>query len=156
MTNRALPLPTAIGLLVLRLGIGGYMLSHGVGKLRMLLDGAEFADPIGIGNSASLLLVTGAEFGGAILVVLGLATRLGAASIVAAMAVAAFVVHADDPWSMETAAKAFFAGESQSFASKESALLFLIPALALVFTGGGPISLDRWIASRWRARRRRI
>jgi putative oxidoreductase len=151
MTDRTLP--TSIGLLVLRAGIGGFMLSHGIGKLKMLLEGADFVDPIGLGTWPSLLLVTLAEFGGALLVVLGLLTRFGAASIVCAMAVAAFVVHAADPWSMETAAQAFLAGQSKSFAAKEGALLYLIPALALVFTGPGRLSVDQWLVARRRARK---
>jgi putative oxidoreductase len=75
-------------------------------------------------------------------VIVGLATRLAAIPVVIAMAVAAFVAHGADPWSMEKAAMAFFAGESKSWASKEPALLFLIPFLALAFTGAGRFSLD--------------
>ena len=140
----------SIGLLLLRLGIGGYLITHGWGKLQMLLAGGaeKFGDPIGLGSTLSLLLVTTSEFLCALLIVLGLATRLAAVPVVITMAVAAFVIHAGDPWTMEAAANAFFSGASKTWFSKEPALLYLIPFLSLVFTGGGKISLDGLIAMR--------
>ena len=140
----------SIGLLILRLGIGGYLITHGWGKLQMLLAGGaeNFGDPIGLGSTLSLTLVTTAEFLCALLIILGLATRLAALPVVISMAVAAFVIHARDPWSMEAAAKAFFSGASKTWFSKEPALLYLIPSLSLVFTGGGKLSLDGLIAMR--------
>lgn len=146
---------SSIGLLILRLGIGGFMLSHGWGKLQMLMAGdfEKFGDPIGLGNNLSLILVVAAEFFGALLVMIGLATRVGAGLVVVAMAVAAFAVHANDPWTMGEAAKLFMAGEAKSWSSKEPALLFLIPCLALMFTGAGAISIDALIWNRWRDRR---
>jgi putative oxidoreductase len=133
---------TSLGLLALRVGVGCFMASHGWGKLQMALAGAEFADPIGIGTTASLWLVVIAELVCALLVVVGLATRFAAPLVVFAMGVAAFVVHGADPWSMETAARL------GSPASKEPALLYLIPFLALALTGAGRYSLDAWIAGR--------
>lgn len=141
----------AIGLLILRLGIGGYMLNHGWGKLQMLLAGnfEQMGDPIGLGPVVSLVLVTCAEFLCALLVMAGLATRPAAAVIVFSMAVAAFVAHAADPWTMEGAYELFVAGETEFPLSKEPALLFLIPFLSLVFTGAGRYSLDAlWSRSR--------
>ena len=84
-------------------------------------------------------------FGCAALVVLGLGTRLAALPVVFAMGVAAFVAHGSDPWTMGEGAKLFMSGASKSWGSKEPALLFLIPFLALVFTGPGLISLDALI-----------
>jgi putative oxidoreductase len=140
----------SIGLLILRLGIGGYLITHGWGKLQMLLAGGaeKFGDPIGLGSTLSLALVTTSEFLCALLIILGLATRLAAVPVVISMAVAAFVIHAGDPWTMEAAANAFFSGASKTWFSKEPALLYLIPFLSLVFTGGGKISLDGLIAVR--------
>lgn len=140
----------SIGLLILRLGIGGYLITHGWGKVQMLLAGGadKFGDPIGLGSTLSLALVTTSEFICALLVILGLGTRLAAFPVVISMSVAAFVVHARDPWSMEAAANAFFSGASKTWFSKEPALLYLIPFLSLGFTGGGKLSLDWLIASR--------
>ncbi len=145
---------TSVGLLLLRLGMGGYLLTHGLSKLRMLQSGAEFGDPIGIGSQASLLLSTSAEFLCAILVMVGLGTRLAAIVVAINMAVAAFVAHAADPWTMESAAMAFMSGASKSWGSKEPALLYLLGFLPLVFTGPGRFSLDHLVMGRWRGRRR--
>jgi putative oxidoreductase len=142
------------GLLILRLGFGGYLATHGWGKLQMVLAGQfdRFADPIGIGSGASLVLVMFAEFFCSILVMLGLATRLAAIPVVIAMGVAAFVAHWSDPWTMGEAARLFYSGESASWASKQPALLFLIAFLSLIFTGPGRLSADAWIRTRWRGR----
>ena len=140
----------SIGLLILRVGIGGFLITHGWGKLQMLLAGGadKFGDPIGLGSTLSLALVTTSEFFCALLIILGLGTRLAAVPVVISMSVAAFVFHAKDPWTMETAANAFFSGASKTWFSKEPALLFLIPFLSLAFTGGGRLSLDGLIGMR--------
>lgn len=119
-----------IGLLILRAGLGGLMLTHGWGKLQKLVAGnVSFADPIGIGEVPSLILAVFAEFLCALLVILGVKTRWTAIPLVVTMAVAAFVVHAADP-----------------FGRKELALLYLVGFLALVFTGGGTLSVDGLLA----------
>lgn len=140
----------SIGLLIMRLGFGGYLLTHGVGKLEMLMNGQfeQFGDPIGLGNQLSLILVTFAEFLCAILVMIGLATRFASIPVVITMAVAAFVVHGSDPWTMTEAANLFMSGQSESWASKEPALLFLVPFLGFIFTGAGRFSLDEMIRRR--------
>ena len=155
MLNDRRQLATEIGLLILRLGVGGYLLTHGIGKLRMLQAGQfeQFGDPIGLGNVASLVLITVAEFLGSLLVLLGLGTRAAAALIVVAMGVAAFVAHGADPWTMEQGYLLFMSGQAESWASREPALLYLVPALTLIFTGAGRLSLDRMIGAVLAARR---
>ena len=145
----------SIGLLILRLCIGGYMLTHGWGKLQMVIAGdfGKFGDPIGLGSGVSLVLVTVAEFLCALLAMLGFATRIAAGIIVFAMAVAAFVAHGGDPWTMGQGAKLFLSGQAKSWASKEPALLYLVPFLGLVFTGAGKISIDARVWPRWQKRR---
>ena len=140
----------SLGLLILRVGIGSYLATHGWGKLQMFLAGQHemFGDPIGIGSKLSLILVVFAELVCAILVVIGAATRLAAIPVVIAMGVAAFVAHGSDPWTMQAAAMAFFSGASKSWASKQPALMFLVVFLALVFTGAGQYSVDALIARR--------
>jgi putative oxidoreductase len=136
MESRWRIVTSSIGLLILRLGVGGYMLTHGWGKLQTLIAGdfESFGDPIGLGKAPSLVLATSAEFFCAILVMVGLATRFAAVPLVITMAVAAFVVHANDPWIM---------GQGLS---KEPAMLYLIPFLALIFTGAGRFSIDGLIS----------
>src|SRR5262245_38061104 len=147
----------SIGLLVLRVGFGLFMASHGWGKLQMLLagDSEQFADPIGVGKWLSLLLAVFAEFVCAILIVIGLGTRLAVIQMIVTMAVAAFMVHANDPLTMEAAAKQFGAGDAPHWGSKEPALLFLFPFVTLFFTGAGKLSMDGLIVPRWRERRLR-
>ncbi|HZW36366.1 MAG: DoxX family protein [Deltaproteobacteria bacterium] len=147
MEARRQDLSTSIGLLILRLGIGGYLVTHGWGKLQMVLAGefAKFGDPIGLGSGMSLVLVMTAEFLCALAVAFGAATRLAAAPVVISMGVAAFVAHAANPWTMEKAYVLFMSGAAKSWASKEPALLYLIPFLALVFTGAGRFSIDGMI-----------
>ena len=137
MDPRETPVPTSIGLLLLRLGAGGFMITHGWGKVQMVLEGtaekiAQFGDPtrLGLPPMVNLSLAALAEFFCAILVAVGFATRLAAIPPAITMAVAAFLVHAADPWTM---------GEG---ASKEPALLFLSAFLALFFTGPGQFSID--------------
>lgn len=152
MQARSHDLATSVGLLILRVGAAGYMLTHGWGKLQMIrfekFD--QFGDPIGLGNTASLILATSAEFGCSLLVLAGLATRLAALPVVVTMLVAAFVAHKTDPWTMATGAQRFMSGSAESWASKEPALIYLTAFLPLVFTGAGRFSLDALI---WRGRK---
>jgi putative oxidoreductase len=124
---------TGLALLVLRLAVGAMMLSlHGWKKLSGFGEIKEsFPDPLGIGSMTSLTLATGAEFFCSILVILGLLTRLAVLPLIATMAVAALVFHADDPWS-----------------KKELAILYLIPFFTLLLAGGGKFSLDALIFKR--------
>ncbi|MCA9561045.1 MAG: DoxX family protein [Myxococcales bacterium] len=117
----------SLGLLLLRLAAGGMMAyGHGWQKFEKYGDLIDrFPDPIGVGAHPSLLLAIGAELGAAILVALGFATRLAAVPLIVTMVVAAFVVHADDP-----------------FGKKEFALIYLAPFVALLFTGAGRFSVD--------------
>lgn len=118
-------------LLILRVAIGFFMLTHGIGKLEKLFSGEEikFGDPIGIGTTPSLALTVFAEVGCSILVILGLATRLAVMPLIITMAVAAFYVHL-----------------TQGFAKQEMALLYLLTYITLLITGGGKYSLDRLIS----------
>lgn len=117
-----------LGLLFLRVSAGLLMaFAHGWGKTLKVISGDfAFADPIGIGAAPSLVLAALAEFVCALLVVLGVKTRYAAAPIAFTMLVAAFVVHAGDPW-----------------AKQEFALIYAIPFIALIFTGGGRYTVQR-------------
>jgi len=118
-------------LLILRLGIGALMLTHGLPKLQRLLGGGEitFADPLGIGAVPSLVAAILAEVVGSILIILGLGTRLASISLIFTMVVAVFMVHANDP-----------------FARKELGLIYLLVYVVLLIMGSGKFSLDRFIS----------
>ena len=115
-----------LGLLILRLGAGGMMLTHGWPKLQKVLHGDwKFADPIGIGAPATLVLAVFAELVCSALVVVGYKTKLAALPVLATMAVAVGIVHRADP-----------------FGDKEPAALFGVAFLAIALLGGGRFALD--------------
>jgi len=118
----------SLGLLVLRVGVGAFMLvGHGWGKLLGFTElSGSFPDPIGVGSTLSLTLAILAEVLCSLLLIVGLGTRFAAVPLLITMLIAAFVVHADDPW-----------------AKQEFALLYAIPYITLLLTGGGRFALDR-------------
>lgn len=120
-------------LLLLRLGVGGFMLTHGFPKLQKLLEGGEiqFMDFMGLGTTASLALVVFAEAFCSVLLILGLSTRLASLVLVITMGVAAFMAHGADP-----------------FAKKEMALLYLLIYLTLLVFGPGKYALDSLLAGK--------
>ena len=122
------PIATDLGLLFIRLASGGMMAySHGWGKLQKMLGGdMSFADPIGMGEEASLVLTVFAEFVCGILVALGLFTRAALIPLIITMVVAVFIIHAEDP-----------------FSKQEFGLLYLVPYLTLFLAGPGKLSLDK-------------
>ena len=129
---------TSLGLLLYRIIFGGLMLvGHGWGKMMNFSDlSGKFPDPIGMGSAASLAAAVSAEVFCALLVVLGLATRVAVIPLIFTMLVAAFVVHGSGPW--------FLPGEG----AKEPALLYLAAYGLLLFTGAGRYSIDKLISSR--------
>jgi putative oxidoreductase len=141
VTTTARDALTSFGLLILRLGAGVLMATHGWGKVKMVFDGQfdQFGDPLGIGKTMSLIGAATGEFACSMLVVIGLLTRLGAAGAAFTMGVAAFIVHQNDPWT---------ASAASGGANKEPALLFMTCFLTLVFTGAGKYSLDAMLFRR--------
>lgn len=115
-----------LGLLILRLGLGSMMLTHGWPKVQKILAGDwTFANPIGVGEAPSLLLAALAEFGCSLLVLVGFRVRLAVLPILFTMLVAAIIVHANDPW-----------------ARKELPLLYASGYATLLLLGGGRYSVD--------------
>jgi putative oxidoreductase len=119
-----------LGLLTLRLALGAVMIAHGWQKIAGHMHGIMgMLGHLGIPQWMAYLVVA-AEFGGGILVVLGLLTRLAAFSIVIDMLVAIFKVHL----------KNGLTGQG----GFEFPMMLAAAAFALVFFGAGPISLD-WL-----------
>ena len=120
---------TSIALFVARLWFGLAMLfNHGFNKLANFNDivGA-FPDPLGLGHQVTLVLVVFAEVLGALLLVVGLCTRLAAMVLVIDMFVAFLMVH-----------KTELSGQGGG----ELAFLYLAGYVILVIAGGGLFSLD--------------
>jgi putative oxidoreductase len=124
-----LPGGADLGLLILRVWFGASMLIlHGWPKLANFSSYAEkFADPFGLGKTASLGLATFAELVCAGTLALGLFTRFSALMLAITMAVAFFIAHG---------------GALSGPRSGEMAFLYLGASLALMFGGPGKFSVD--------------
>ncbi len=124
----------SIALLLLRVAAGILMLTHGTGKFTKLFgdDPIKFADPIGVGVTASLALTVFSEVICSILLILGLATRLIALPLLFTMLVAVFIVHGDD-----------------GFKKQELPLLYAAVYAAIALSGAGKYSLDYVIYRRF-------
>ncbi len=139
----------SLGFLALRLFIGLMMLvGHGIPKIRnfeaILKKGFYQPDFLPLSllpPQINLGLTIGAEVVASALIILGLMTRPAAFVLGFAMVVAAFGAGASAPW--------FFSGG----ASKELALLYLIPAIAIILSGAGACSLDAAICKDVKRRR---
>jgi putative oxidoreductase len=119
----------SLGLLIFRLALGGLMLNHGFDKLTHFDKYlAMFQDPIGLGKSISFGLLVFAEFFCALLVLVGLLTRLACIPLIIGMSVALFKAH-----------------KGHIFSDGEMAALYLFGYIALLFTGPGKYSLDKMI-----------
>lgn len=117
-----------LGLLLFRLFVGLTMaIAHGYGKLppsEQLIQGVAgmgFPMPVVFAWAAAL-----AEFLGGIAIAIGLFTRFSALSLGFTMAMAAFIVHAQD-----------------AFQVKELAFFYLASCVLLIFTGAGKYSVDK-------------
>jgi putative oxidoreductase len=117
-----------LGLLILRIFPSTLMIiSQGWPKMMQFSTlQNQFPNPIGLGSTISLVLTIIIEVFCPLLVILGFATRINSGLIFLLMTVAAFVVHANDPWS-----------------SKEMAIMYAIPYFVLTLTGSGNYSIDQ-------------
>ena len=113
--------------LLIRLGAGGMMLTHGIPKIgRLFGEGpVKFADPFGLGPEISLVLAIIAEVICAVLVMVGFKTRIATIPLMLTMLTAAFYAHWNDP-----------------FGKKELPLLFFLVFLAILIMGPGKYALD--------------
>ena len=123
----------AAGALVLRVFTGlALALAHGRGKLPPserfigLVEAMGFPAPIFFAWAAGL-----AEFGGGLLLAVGLLTRPAAFFILVTMLVASFLQQAGDP-----------------FVEREPSLLFAAIATYFLLAGAGRLSVDAWVENR--------
>jgi putative oxidoreductase len=123
-----------LGLLILRLALGGLFIVHGLQHLFGWFQGpgisgtANLLGDMGYSNGTALAWLTGvSELAGGAFVLLGLFTPAGAAAILAVMA-NVIIVKIDG---------------NLPFGGVELEAIYGSAALALLFTGPGRISLDR-------------
>ena len=116
-----------LGLLLLRVGFSGMMLTHGIPKLLDVIQGDfSFGDPIGLGATVSKILAVIGEAICPMLIIIGYKTRLATIPTIITMLVAFFIVHASDP-----------------FGTKEKALMFACAFIVIALTGAGKFSVDK-------------
>ncbi|HEY0733329.1 MAG TPA: DoxX family protein [Herpetosiphonaceae bacterium] len=115
----------SVGLLVLRLVVGGAFVLHGLPKIQQPFNWMGDAFP---GFLQALAAI--AEFGGGLALILGLLTPIAMLGLICTMVVAVFThVTRGDPW----------VGQGGSF---ELPALYLIIALTIALLGPGRFSLD--------------
>jgi putative oxidoreductase len=121
------PILEDIGLLIMRVGAGSLILTHGYPKLMRFFgdEPIKFMDFLGLGPVVSLSLAVFAEVFCAILFMIGFKTRLATIPLMITMLTAVFVAHAADP-----------------FGRKELPLLFFIMFLSILIFGAGKYSID--------------
>lgn len=121
-----------IGLLILRVAVGGLMLFHGVAKLFHGVEGiAGMLSAKGLPGFVAYGVYVG-EVLAPILMIIGFRTRLASLVLIANMLVIIFVAHSAD----------IFTLSEHGGWKLELSGLYLFGALALVFTGGGKYSLS--------------
>lgn len=116
-----------VGLALLRIGFGLMLvLVHGWPTLKGFVSGnyEGYPDPIGLGSAVSMGLMVFTEFFCAILVTLGLYTRVALIPIIVGFLIAFFVFHGSDP-----------------FGQKELAFHYLIVFTVLFIGGSGKLTL---------------
>ena len=115
-----------LALLVLRLFVGGMMLTHGVAKLENFTALREgFPDPIGMGATASLVMIILVEVGCSLMIITGLLTRFAVIPLIFSMCVAAFLTPAE-----------------VTMASSELAIMYLGIFVVIFIAGPGKCSID--------------
>jgi len=119
-----------VWLLILRICVAGFMLTHGTSKLMKLFSGneIEFLDIFGIGAGTTLALVVFSEFLCSVLIGIGLATRFATIPLIITMLVAALYIHSGEP-----------------FGKKELAFLYLLAYFTILILGSGKYSMDYFL-----------
>ena len=141
----------SFGFLALRVLVGLMMLvGHGIPKIQNYAarkDSFFVPDffPLSyLTPPMSLGLCIAAEVGAAALIIIGLATRPAAFVLGLAMVVAAFGAMGPQPWFQPT---------PTLVATKELAVMYLIPMIAIILSGAGAYSLDAAIYRETKRRR---
>lgn len=113
-------------MLLLRIGVGVLMMSHGFDKLvHFGSNHKSFMNFLGIGSTFSLTLVIFAEFFCSLFLILGLFTRLATIPLIIAMSVALVKAH-----------------HAEIFGKGELAALYLTCYVVLLLLGPGKVSVD--------------
>lgn len=119
------------GILLLRMSCA-LMLLHGWSKFTNFSeDSLDWPDPLHVGSTVSCALTVFAELFCTLFVAIGLFSRLALIPLIVLMIVIVFVIHSGDP-----------------LPDREHALMYLLSYLALLFTGPGKYSLERFFSKK--------
>ena len=122
----------SILLLIGRIGFGAMFISHGLQKLINFKSlSGSFPSIMGLGSTLSLCLAIFAEVFCTLAFMTGFLYRLSMLPMIFTMIIAAFVVHANDP-----------------FATKELAMLYLLIFTIMYLAGPGSIAIDYFFVRR--------
>jgi len=144
MLKRFFSTEDSLASLIIRVTLGAIMLPHGAQKALGMFGGGGFAATMkgmsqGMGiPSIVVLLIIASEFLGSIGLILGVATRFCAFGAFSIMTGAIFMVHLPNGFFMN-----WFG--NQAGEGFEYHLLAIGMAVALMITGGGRWSLDRFL-----------
>ena len=123
---------TAIGLLVLRIGVSGSLMTHGYGKLMNYESlSTKFMSHMFLSSEFTLSLVIFAELFCAFFVLIGFGTRIVSIPVMYNFIIAITVAHAADP-----------------FGKMEKAVLFFTVFIAIFILGPGKYSVDYYISKK--------
>lgn len=138
MNQKCCPFAGDLGLLFIRIALAVVFIYHGYGKItdipgtaKMFQEGLNIPLPMLSATLAAL-----AEFGGGLLVLVGLLTRLATVPMIFTMGVAIFWVH----WPT-------FPLKDHGY---EYALVMALVLIGLGLLGPGRLSLDHLLFGRWR------
>jgi putative oxidoreductase len=125
-----------VALLILRVVVGVLFVGHGAQKLFGWFGGhglegtGGFYESVGYRPGRQMAIIGGVtEFGGGLLLALGLLTPLGAAAIIGQMTAATLAVHIDK-------------GVWNSDGGFELPLIYAVAAFVIAYLGPGAVSLD--------------
>jgi putative oxidoreductase len=123
----------SLGKLVLRLGIGGLMLFHGIFKIQNGVGGIEYLlDQKGLPTALAYGTYVG-EVLAPVLLIVGFQTRLSALVLAGTMGMAIFLAHGTQLGDLDPKTGAW---------AIELPMLFLVGAAAIFFLGAGRFSID--------------
>jgi putative oxidoreductase len=116
-----------LALAILRIGASAMMLTHGIPKIdKLFAEQIEFADPLGLGATVSLIFVIIGEVIAPIFIIAGYKTKIAAIPTCLTMLVAGLIYHFEDP-----------------FGTKEKALLFALVFFVIFLAGPGKYAVDK-------------
>lgn len=105
------------------------LIAHGIPKIEK--GPAALPNPFNVNPTFNGILIIFAEVVCAGLILIGLGTRAAASVLFICMAVAFFIFHSDDP-----------------FKVKEMAFIYMMGYVALIFTGAGSLSVDKYVGKK--------